>query len=223
MKAWPHYNVAVGDKFGRMTISKLVVGIRGAQRAECVCDCGNSRIVRVALLKDGTRQSCGCFNRERIAAGVRLKHGHDRKGKSTREYQTWYRIKQRCYNPNEPRYAHYGGRGIKMCKRWFDSFEAFYQDMGNRPPGTSIDRFPNNDGDYEPGNCRWATPKQQANNMRVNVWFTLGSKTMTQRQWEESMGFRSGAIKERLRRGWSVQDALTIPKQSNGGQPSYAS
>jgi hypothetical protein len=93
-------------------------------------------------------------------------HGHARKGKQTGTYLSWKEMKKRCANPNQKYWKNYGGRGIRVCDRWLNSFENFLADMGERPEGTSIDRYPNNDGNYEPGNCRWATRKQQRANRR---------------------------------------------------------
>ena len=94
------------------------------------------------------------------------KHGDARKGARTREYASWTAMKDRCCNPRNPSYRRYGAKGIVICDRWLTSYADFRSDMGPRPPNTTIDRFPNNAGNYEPGNCRWATPLEQAANRR---------------------------------------------------------
>ena len=125
----------------------------------CRCDCGTERIVWGTNLRLGRSASCGC----RVAKR-NTKHGHARKGKVTSAYKCWVRMLQRCFNPNGTHYPNYGARGIKPCERWL-KFENFYADMGDPPPGLSIDRI-NVNGDYEPGNCRWTTPAEQARNRR---------------------------------------------------------
>jgi len=159
-----------GRRFGRLIAIALADRRRrGGVAWKCRCDCG--AIIRVTscdLVSDGTR-SCGCLARENksLIGKANSKHGHARRGNAcTPEYRSWHAAKNRCFNPKTLGYHNYGGRGITMCDRWRDSFEAFLADMGERPPGTSLDRFPNNDGNYEPGNCRWATPKEQAANKR---------------------------------------------------------
>ncbi len=96
-------------------------------------------------------------------------HGHSTAHKTSRTYYSWAAMKARCANPKKPNYKWYGGRGIKVCERWEKSFKAFLEDMGERPNGTTIDRWPNNDGNYEPGNCRWATYQQQRDNQRRTI------------------------------------------------------
>ena len=124
----------------------------------------------------------------------------------------YHSMKSRCYNKNDKDYALYGGRGIKVCKRWRDSFEAFFEDMGPKPsPKYSLDRYPNKDGDYEPGNCRWATWREQQNNRRNNRRLTLNGKTHTITQWERITGISNHTIRARIRMGWSVEKALTTP------------
>ncbi|WP_439606849.1 hypothetical protein [Hydrogenophaga sp.] len=125
----------------------------------CACECGTQDQVRAEHLKTGRSVSCGCWKAE-AAAAQKLTHG----GRRTPLYEVWTQMIQRCENPNNKRFADWGGRGIKVCERWHD-FAAFRSDMGDPPRGHSIDRR-NNDGHYEPGNCRWATPKQQAANKR---------------------------------------------------------
>ena len=129
--------------------------------AHCQCDCGELRTVPVHTLTQGHSRHCGCRVSEMTTAQKTI-HGLSR----TVEHSTWSRMKQRCANPRSKDYPDYGGRGISVCERWQNSFEAFYADMGKRPPGTSIDRIDVN-GDYEPGNCRWADAMTQRHNRRI--------------------------------------------------------
>src|ERR1039458_5786516 len=103
-----------------------------------------------------------------------LKHGDTSKGMIAREYYSWQNMKQRCLNPNDPSYPRYGGRGVTICRRWMESYADFRADMGPRPPNTSLDRFPNNRGNYEPSNCRWASPKEQSANWQRKTHCQFG-------------------------------------------------
>ena len=128
----------------------------------------------------------------------------------TTEYKTWTVIRSRCLRPDDPRWEDYGGRGIKICDRWINSFETFLADIGRRPPEcTSIDRYPNNDGDYEPGNTRWATREMQANNTRTNRPITAFGETLTLTQWSRRTGVKVATIWARLNRGLTPEVALT--------------
>lgn len=137
------------------------------------------------------------------------------------EYNHWRHMKGRCYNPNNHKYKNYGGRGITVCERWHD-FLAFYEDMGPRPSKHhSIDRI-DNDGDYCPENCRWATVITQSRNKRNVTSFTYNGKTMTVPEWAEHLGVRALSIHARLNRGWSVEEALGRPFTRSNGYRNHA-
>jgi hypothetical protein len=121
--------------------------------------------------------------------------------RNTKAYRAWSHAKSRCYNPKVKGFHNWGGRGIKMCDRWLNSFEAFYEDMGEPPPGYTIDRFPNQDGNYEPGNCRWATPLEQSNNLRTTNFYEWNGMRKTLTEWAFHFGVTRDLIKLRLRRG----------------------
>lgn len=142
----------------------------------------------------------------------RAKHGHALKAHDNATYTAWSSMKQRCRRPYEKNYA---GRGISVCERW-QSFENFLADMGERPEGMSLDRYPNNDGDYSPDNCRWATPEQQARNKRNTRWLTCNGVTRSVADWADLVGVPSRRILNRLKYGWSVKDALHTPCRPYG-------
>jgi hypothetical protein len=127
----------------------------------------------------------------------------------TPTYQSWRHIFQRCYNPKHNAYNRYGGRGIKVCDRWLESYENFLLDMGERPIGMYLDRIDNN-GDYTPENCRWATPKEQARNKRNNHLLTYNGETRCLAEWAEITGIHPQTLINRIRNGWDVPKALTV-------------
>ncbi len=179
-----------GDAFGYWTLLEYI-GPNGKWLAKCTC--GKEKEVWISHLTLGRSISCSCEG----------KSTHKMTGSP--EYRSWSSAKKRCTNPNDDRYAKYGGRGICMCDRWLNSFEAFYEDMGPRPEGTSIDRI-DNDGHYEPGNCRWATDKEQASNT-VNQKFY----GMTIADYARKYDIPYGRLQTRLKRGWLLEDAIEVP------------
>ena len=154
-----------GQRFGRWTVtSRQRRNKWGAAEWRCRCDCGVTRWVLAQSLRARVSRSCGCLVAE-LAAKANTTHGHASHRRWTPEYSSWVNMIQRCLNPKTPHYPHYGGRGITVCPRWRASFKAFLADMGERPADRTLDRI-DNDGNYEPGTCRWATDSEQRQNQR---------------------------------------------------------
>lgn len=193
-----------GKRFGRLTvIEKAGNRTCGESKWQCKCDCGKLTIVTSSRLRKRWTRSCGCLVGER--------HGHSGK-KIIDEYKIWSSMKRRCYYVDSPDYPSYGGRGITVCDFWRHSFSAFLADMGPRPSKRhSIDRFPNNNGNYEPGNCRWATPSEQSNNRRSAVVIEFDGRTLTAHEWSHITGINQEQLTKRIGRGWTPERALTQP------------
>ena len=172
----------------------------------CLCICGNNTTIRGSSLTTGNTLSCGCLREENIKNGINRKHGMCH----TSEYRCWAHIISRCTNPLVQYFFLYGGRGITVCNRWH-TFENFFHDMGYKPsPAHSIDRIDNN-GNYEPGNCRWATSTEQSNNKRNNKRITNNGLTLTSAEWARKLGGSASLINSRIKLGWSEEKAVTMP------------
>lgn len=174
----------------------------------CKCDCGQETHVMPGSLKSGGTVSCGCLKREILKTNA-MKPTHGMVG--THEYGCWSSMIRRCYEPKNIAFHNYGGRGIKVCDRWRESIENFIADMGMSPsPAHSIEREDVN-GHYEPGNCRWATPRQQGRNKRTSACVTWNGETHCIAEWAEKVGLSKATLGNRLRAGWDVGKALTQP------------
>lgn len=207
----------IGQTFGRLTVTgqaePLTRYLRPKLQWFCVCQCGREVVVVGERLRSGNTKSCGCISRERSAAfGRSLRtHGESVHGELSPEYRIWLGMKARCERPSEPGFTDYGARGIRVCDRWRDCYEKFLSDMGRRPTARhSIDRIDVN-GHYEPSNCRWATPEQQARNRRNNHYITFEGETLCIAEWSERLSISAHVISARINSGWSPERALTTP------------
>lgn len=174
----------------------------------CRCVCGAKHESTSRELRSGHTKSCGC-QKSSLCRGAHTQHGHAARRTMGLEYRVWIEMKQRCYNPKANRYYTHGARGIRVCKRWLHSFENFLADMGPKPRGLSLERR-NNSGHYEPGNCYWATRKQQGRNKRNNRMLTAHGKSLCASEWAELTGVPSSTIRARLKRGWSAEEAICL-------------
>lgn len=185
--------VSPGDRHGRLVFVEARQGSGAGKHRLGMwrCDCGKSTEVAISRVVRGYTQSCGCLMRETRVTVGRI-HG----GRNTREYRQWQGAKQRCLNITSKDFHRYGGRGITMCERWLASFAAFLADMGPCPAGLTLERNGVN-GHYEPNNCRWATPKEQANNRRRSIITDNGALS----DIATRLGISYGAAYQRHKRG----------------------
>jgi hypothetical protein len=193
--------IILDEQFGRWT----VLSYAGQRYWKCRCKCGMVKAVHGATLRGGT--STGCL---KCKKGKPPRHGEKR----TRLYTIWSRMKGRCQNPNDPAFDRYGGRGIKICRAWAKSYEAFrdWALENSYAAHLTIDRYPNNGGDYKPSNCRWATYTQQNRNRSDNRPIIFNGETVLISVLAERHGLPADAVKNRIRRyGWTVDEALTTP------------
>lgn len=191
-----------GQVFGRWTVT----GVAG-KTATCFCTCGTVGTVDTNNLKRGMSQSCGCLRRE-LARDRMSTHGAS---KTDPRYAIWANMIMRCENEKNPSYKFYGARGIQVCEQWHD-FLIFCADVGERPKGLQLDRI-DNDGNYEPNNCTWVTPKQNSRNRRDSHYLSLNGVRHTIVEWVEVLDVPERRLRGRVSLGWSDEDILTKPPQ----------
>ncbi|EKQ70400.1 hypothetical protein OsccyDRAFT_0687 [Leptolyngbyaceae cyanobacterium JSC-12] len=203
-----------GQRFGRLVaVSREGTNKSGRPLWRCICDCGNEKLTAAKELKNGKTKSCGCYRAE-ILATHNISHGQTR-GKKSRMYKCWLDMKARCTNPNNKFYKDYGGRGIKVCERWLNSFENFKEDMGEMPDNLTIERIDFNK-DYEPGNCKWATYTEQARNTSRNRLITYKGETKCLAEWAETLGMTYQTLNTRINKHkWDIERAFTQPARKS--------
>lgn len=196
-----------GIRFGRLTVVSKSENIGNAVAWNCVCDCGNTVVVRAYSLKNGDTKSCGCLHKEVISEKLKI-HGRDRL------YRIWKNMINRCSYEKYHEYHLYGGRGISVCKEWTESHISFrnWAMANGYRDGLTLDRIDVN-GNYEPSNCRWVTMKVQSNNRRNNVLITYCGKTLTATEWSRETGIKVETLIWRKKKGWSDKDCIEKPVQ----------
>lgn len=205
----------VGKRFGRLQV--VAWGghkIRGSLLLTCFCDCGTWKHVKELDLLSGHSRSCGCLHHEQIGDMMRT-HGLS----ISKEHAAWRSMKERCHNPRYIGFKNYGGRGIKICDRWLNSFENFYADMGPKPsPRLTLHRV-NNDGDYCKENCVWATRKVQGRAKTNTLWIEYKGVRKALSEWAEELGLRYGMLIVRIQKlGWTPEKAFTTKTKKQKGR-----
>ncbi len=199
-----------GRRFERLTVVGFSHKVKRLSLWHCQCDCGGTAIVYRSNLVKGNSKSCGCFYKERVKE-INRRHGQS----YNPIYISWAGMKARCTNPNEPSFVNYGGRGIVLSERWL-SFDNFYADMHSGwKPGLTIERI-NNDGNYEPSNCRWATRKEQARNSRRTVLIDTPQGRMHVEDAAKLFGLKAGTLKSRIIRGMPQDRWFDPPGPQSG-------
>ena len=203
-----HFRDLEGQHIGRWTVVAYIPNARNPFWY-CRCDCGRWRIVCCRNLRAGATLSCGCRSVEVTSARAAT-----HRKTHTKAWRTWSGMKTRCTNQNEPAWKHYGGRGITVCERWI-SFENFLEDMGEPPTLLhTLDRI-DNDGNYEPGNCRWATRVEQARNRRGAINVTLNGETKPLIEWAGNNLSLYKKMHRRITDGWEIERAIGRQPKSN--------
>lgn len=192
-----------GQKIGKLTVLSKAPSLKGASTWMCKCECGTIKRIRGQYLRNGDAVSCGCY-----VKSMRIIHGRRSSQRKYTDptYTTFISMKGRVLNPNNPAYHNYGGRGIKICQEWLDEgFVKFLADMGERPPGMSLDRIDTN-GDYCPENCRWSTYSEQAQNRRNSKLLSSSNKTQTLAAWARELNLTRYALEKKMREGMTLQE-----------------
>jgi len=201
-----------GIKFGRLTPIDFSGKIGNRTAWVCLCDCGAKKLVLPHILRSGRVASCGCLGLETRAANGRKNKRHGMC--KSKEFAIWSGMIGRCHNKNSYDYHNYGARGIVVCERWLNSFENFYADMGDKPfPGAQIDRK-NNDGNYEPENCKWSTSLENNNNRRNTTRVEYKGETLAAKPLSRKFGIKYNTFLNRIKKGLSVDNALNTPTRS---------
>ena len=202
-----------GQKFGELTvIQRAENDIKGRTQWLCQCDCGKQKIIRGSSLTSGNTKSCGCLSIEKLKK-MSITH----KMAKTRLYKIWANIKTRCLNPKYSRFCDYGGRGIKVCNEWKNNFKAFYDwaIANGYKEDLTIDRI-NVNGNYEPENCRWVTPKINSSNKRNNFIFKYNNKEQCLKSWAEELNIDYILLYNRIiKRKWNFEKAIKTPIMTN--------
>lgn len=204
-----------GDKYGRWTL--IHPDEKTDKKWICKCDCGTLKSVWLSNITSGKTKSCGCYGREALSLRD-YKHG----GAKERLYHVWCNMRRRCYDPKNNRYQNYGGKGVKVCDEWQDyaTFREWAYSTGYDDKATygkcTIERI-DVDGNYEPSNCTWKTIKEQCYNRTSNRYLSFNGKTQTITEWEKELHLPKDRIGDRLRKGWSIERALSTPLRYHYG------
>lgn len=200
-----------GKKFGKLiAVSRSENTNQNRAQWLCRCECGGEKIAQAAYLNKGTTRSCGCLADEQRKTAAQSQCTPYSRTNMYRERKTWENMIARCYDKTRHDFKWYGGRGISVCEKWRNSFEAFVVDMGMRPASMTLDRRESST-DYSPGNCRWATATEQANNRRSNHCITIDGRTLTIAEWARHSGIGERVIATRIARGWDERRAVEKP------------
>ena len=202
----------IGIRYNMLVIKSFDYGIKGRLYFNCLCDCGNITSTGIDRLKSNKTKSCGCLVVLKNNLRKGTSNGWDKRQRiNARLRRIWDGMIKRCTDERIKNYHRYGGRGISVCTDWFDykTFEIWANNNGYSP-NLSIDRIDNN-SNYEPSNCKWSTPLEQANNTRANIFLEYNGVKKTIAQWSKMLNGNNSLVSERLKRGWSIEKSLTLP------------